>query len=82
MDREILYDRVNQRVDIMLEQGLIEEVKNLISKYNELPTAIQGLVSSSISLYSIPYIKELTYNPVPPTTIGTFPFSKILSNIS
>lgn len=43
MDREILYDRVNQRVDIMLEQGLIEEVKNLISKYDELPTAIQGL---------------------------------------
>ena len=43
MDREILYDRINQRVDIMVEQGLIEEVKNLISKYKELPTAIQGL---------------------------------------
>lgn len=43
MDREKLYDRINQRVDIMIEQGLIEEVKNLISKYDELPTAIQGL---------------------------------------
>lgn len=43
MDREKLYDRINQRVDVMMEQGLIEEVKNLISKYDELPTAIQGL---------------------------------------
>ena len=43
MDREILYNRINQRVDTMLEQGLVEEVKKLISKYDELPTAIQGL---------------------------------------
>lgn len=43
MDREILYDRINKRVDIMLEKGLIEEVRNLMSKYTELPTAIQGL---------------------------------------
>ena len=43
MDRETLYNRINQRVDIMLKQGLVEEVKKLISKYDELPTAIQGL---------------------------------------
>ena len=43
MDRQKLYDRINQRVDIMIESGLIEEVRNLISKYDELPTAIQGL---------------------------------------
>ena len=43
MDREILYNRINQRVDTMLEQGLVEEVKKLISKYDELPTSIQGL---------------------------------------
>lgn len=43
MDREKLYDRINRRVDIMLQQGLIEEVKELVSKYEELPTAIQGL---------------------------------------
>lgn len=43
MDREKLYDRINKRVDIMIEQGLVEEVRNLISKYEELPTAIQGL---------------------------------------
>ena len=43
MDREILYDRINQRVDLMINQGLIEEVKKINAKYNELPTAMQGL---------------------------------------
>ncbi|MFH2093972.1 MAG: tRNA (adenosine(37)-N6)-dimethylallyltransferase MiaA [Pseudomonadota bacterium] len=32
IDREKLYDRINQRVDLMLEQGLLEEVKNLVKK--------------------------------------------------
>lgn len=31
-DREILYDIINKRVDIMLEHGLIEEVKSLYDK--------------------------------------------------
>ena len=43
MDREILYDRINRRVDMMLEQGLIEEVQKVIRKYNSFPTAMQGL---------------------------------------
>ncbi len=43
MDREKLYDRINRRVDIMIEQGLIEEVRELIKKYNKFPTAMQGL---------------------------------------
>ena len=43
MDRDKLYDRINKRVDIMIEQGLIEEVKELLSKYKEFPTAMQGL---------------------------------------
>ncbi len=42
-DREILYDRINKRVDIMIEQGLIEEVKSILNKYKEFPTAMQGL---------------------------------------
>ncbi|MFJ8352970.1 tRNA (adenosine(37)-N6)-dimethylallyltransferase MiaA [Bacillus paramycoides] len=29
MDREMLYDRINLRVDLMVEQGLLEEVKGL-----------------------------------------------------
>ena len=28
-DREIIYDRINQRVDIMIENGLVDEVKTL-----------------------------------------------------
>ena len=43
MDREKLYERINKRVDIMIEQGLIEEVKSLVKKYTEFPTAMQGL---------------------------------------
>ena len=42
-DREMLYERINKRVDIMLEQGLIEEVKSIYEKYNKFPTAMQGL---------------------------------------
>ncbi len=43
-DREVLYDRINKRVDIMFEKGLIEEVKNLVrmgcSREN---TSMQGI---------------------------------------
>ena len=30
LDRKILYDRINKRVDIMIENGLIDEVKKLL----------------------------------------------------
>ena len=43
MNREKLYERINKRVDIMIEKGLVEEVKNLKQKYNHFPTAMQGL---------------------------------------
>lgn len=43
MERSKLYERINSRVDIMINQGLENEVKNLISKYSEFPTALQGL---------------------------------------
>lgn len=33
-DREELYNRINQRVDQMMEDGLLEEVKSLIGKRN------------------------------------------------
>jgi len=42
-DREKLYNRINKRVDIMFEQGLLQEVKNILDKYEEFPTAMQGL---------------------------------------
>ena len=43
IDREKLYERINKRVDIMIESGLVEEVESLLKKYNEFPTAMQGL---------------------------------------
>lgn len=43
MPREKLYDRINKRVDIMIDQGLVQEVKNLKEKYSKFPTAMQGL---------------------------------------
>lgn len=43
MDRGVLYNRINHRVDLMIEKGLIEEVKKLKEKYNKFPTAMQGL---------------------------------------
>lgn len=43
MEREILYDKINKRVDIMINKGLIEEVKGILKKYKEFPTAMQGL---------------------------------------
>ena len=50
-DREKLYERINKRVDIMLEKGLIQEVKNLLEKYNEFPTAMQGLGYKEVKQY-------------------------------
>jgi len=43
MDREVLYERINKRVDLMLNNGLIEEVEELIKKYKNFKTAMQGL---------------------------------------
>ncbi len=51
MDREKLYERINKRVDIMLEKGLVEEVKQVAEKYKNLPTAIQGLGYKEVMEY-------------------------------
>ena len=42
-EREKLYERIEKRVDIMLEDGLLEEVKRIKQKYVISKTAIQGL---------------------------------------
>ena len=51
MPREILYDRINKRVDIMIENGLIDEVENIIEKYKEFPTAMQAIGYKEIVMY-------------------------------
>ncbi len=51
MEREKLYERINRRVDLMLEQGLVEEVQNLRKKYDCFPTAMQGLGYKEVVQY-------------------------------
>lgn len=51
MNREILYERINRRVDIMIEKGLIEEVKHICEKYEKLPTSLQALGYKEIVEY-------------------------------
>ena len=58
MPREILYDRINRRVDMMMEMGLADEIKTLLDKgydpgltslqaigYKELIPAVKGEMS-------------------------------------
>ena len=58
MDRQVLYDRINRRVDIMIERGLVKEVEELCKKYNEFPTAMQGLGYKEVVEY---LNKEISY---------------------
>lgn len=51
IERQILYERINKRVDIMIKQGLINEVKALIEKYPEFPTAMQAIGYKEIVQY-------------------------------
>lgn len=43
MERKLLCDRINKRVDIMIQNGLIEEVQNILNMYKEFPTALQAI---------------------------------------
>jgi len=52
MDRKKLYDRINRRVDLMLERGLVDEVKKLASMgYDKNSVAMQGLGYKEILAY-------------------------------
>lgn len=51
-ERERLYQRINQRVDIMMEQGLVEEVQNLKNMgYHKKMVSMQGLGYKEILEY-------------------------------
>ena len=52
MNREKLYNRINRRVDIMVEEGLIEEVKKLLEMgYNKELVSMQGIGYKEIVVY-------------------------------
>ncbi|MEI8389744.1 MAG: tRNA (adenosine(37)-N6)-dimethylallyltransferase MiaA [bacterium] len=50
-DRELLYERINCRVVIMLEQGLIKEVETLIKKYGRTVSLLKTLGYKEICEY-------------------------------
>ena len=52
MDRERLYERINSRVDKMIELGLVDEVRSLLD---------QGLDKNSQSLKAIGYKEVISY---------------------
>ncbi|RAV20539.1 tRNA (adenosine(37)-N6)-dimethylallyltransferase MiaA [Paenibacillus contaminans] len=44
MDRAILYKRIEERIDVMIEQGLVEEVKGLLARgYNRSHISMQAI---------------------------------------
>lgn len=43
MDREVLYDLINRRVDKMMELGLLNEVENLVKKYGKNCKSLQAI---------------------------------------
>ena len=51
IERSILYERINNRVDKMLGEGLIQEVESLIAKYPSFPTAMQAIGYKEIVEY-------------------------------
>ncbi len=53
-DREILYGRINKRVDIMIENGLIEESRLIYNESNNIKTAHQAIGYKEL----IPYFEN------------------------
>lgn len=51
MDREKLYERINLRVDIMMEQGLLEEVKGLYERGIRDVQAVQAIGYKELYAY-------------------------------
>lgn len=62
--REVLYKRIDKRVDLMIEEGLVEEVESLVEKgygrdlvsmqglgYKEIYSYLQGEISLSDAIY-------------------------------
>ena len=59
IEREKLYEKINKRVDLMIERGLVDEVRTLLEKYDSFPTAMQGLGYKEVKEY---LDGEISYN--------------------
>lgn len=52
MDRKKLYDRINTRVDLMFQEGLIDEVKSLLSMgYTKELVSMKGIGYKEVIMY-------------------------------
>ena len=51
-DRAVLYDRIEKRIDLMLEEGLLDEVKGLLA---------EGCKPSAVSMQGLGYKEIVTY---------------------
>jgi tRNA dimethylallyltransferase len=69
--REKLYENINERVDEMINNGLVDEVKHLLDKYQLSMTAVQAIGYKEIISYlnneisyeeSVELIKKRTRN--------------------
>jgi tRNA dimethylallyltransferase len=63
-ERDILYSRIEKRVDIMVEQGLVEETKRLLDKHGRIPNLINTIGYREIlgyldNFYSLEEAKDL-----------------------
>ena len=51
-DRQKLYDRINRRVDIMLEEGLVDEVRSLLERgYDKNLTSMKAIGYKEVAEY-------------------------------
>lgn len=49
--REVLYDRINRRVDLMVEQGIVEETKKLLEKHGRIKNFVCTIGYQEILTY-------------------------------
>lgn len=63
-ERKILYERINKRVDMMVEEGLLTETKQLLEKHGRIPNLVNTIGYREIigyldNLYSLEDALEL-----------------------
>ncbi|WP_404409322.1 tRNA (adenosine(37)-N6)-dimethylallyltransferase MiaA [Jeotgalibacillus malaysiensis] len=58
MDRDLLYERINKRVDMMIEEGLVEEVRGLYKSGIRDVTSVQAIGYKELYAY---FEGEITY---------------------
>lgn len=58
--REVLYDRINKRVDKQMEDGLLEETKKLVNKYSH-PLLAPPQAGGEATVWNLPSMSGIGY---------------------